>query len=79
MGYQRAPSAADQMVGRNIRRIRCEKGISAEEVASYCGGQSLYLPAIEAGLVRPSAMTLLSLAEVLKCKLSDMFVPATSS
>jgi len=77
MGYERTPSAADKLVGRNIRRIRREKGMTVEEIGSYFGGESLYLPAIEAGLVRPSATTLLSLADALKCKLSDLFVSPT--
>jgi len=50
------------MVGRNVLRIRLEKGLSQEELAARSGFNQHYISELEAGKRNPTAMSLYELA-----------------
>jgi transcriptional regulator with XRE-family HTH domain len=65
---------ADQLVSKNIRMRRHARGLSTGELSLVLGRHCRNLAAIESGAMRPSAITLLTLAKTLDCRLSDFFV-----
>ena len=50
------------MVGRNVLRIRLEKGLSQEELAARSGFNQHYISELEGGKRNPTAMSLYELA-----------------
>ena len=50
------------MVGRNVLRIRLEKGLSQEELAARSGFNQHYVSELEAGKRNPTAMSLYELS-----------------
>jgi len=55
-------SEAGLLLGERVRLIRCEKGLSIQELASRAGISASYLGEIERGVVYPSLNTLKNLA-----------------
>jgi transcriptional regulator with XRE-family HTH domain len=74
MLYEQNTSMADKIVSRNIRNRRQQRGLSATDIGARLGESECSFDEIEAGLRRPKAVTLLVLAKLLQCKLSDFFV-----
>lgn len=58
--------------GRTLRRLRTERGISQEQLASASGLDRTYISLLERGLRQPSLSTLLRLSRVLRLTLSEM-------
>ena len=54
-----------QQVGRNLKRIRKEKGMSQEELAFESGLHRTYISGIERGARNPTVLILARLAETL--------------
>lgn len=54
-----------RLVGRNVRRIRLEKGLSQEQFAEASGFTQQYLSGLENGRRNPTIVTLYELAQAL--------------
>lgn len=54
-----------RLVGRNVRRIRLEKGLSQEQFAEASGFTQQYLSGLETGRRNPTIVTLYELASAL--------------
>lgn len=54
-----------RLVGRNVRRIRLEKGLSQEQFAEASGFTQQYLSGLENGRRNPTIVTLYELASAL--------------
>jgi transcriptional regulator with XRE-family HTH domain len=55
-----------QILGRNIRRLRSEKGMSQEELALETGMKRSYVSDMERGTRNPSVKALARLAKALR-------------
>ena len=60
-------------LGNNIRYFRKEKNLSQEELAFRISSARNYIGCIERAEKIPSLTTILDIAIVLECKLSDLF------
>lgn len=58
-------SAVAQQVGRNVRRLRMERGVNLSDLAGSAGISLAMLSRLEKGDVTPSLETLVALAEAL--------------
>ena len=54
-----------QLVGRNVRRIRQEKGLTQEQLAELSGFSQQYLSGLEQGRRNPTIVSLYELATAL--------------
>lgn len=54
-----------RLVGRNVRRIRLEKGLTQEAFAERSGFSQQYLSSLERGRRNPTIVTLFELASAL--------------
>ena len=54
-----------KLVGRNVARIRREKGLTQEEVEARSGFSQQYLSSLERGRRNPTVITLSELARAL--------------
>jgi transcriptional regulator with XRE-family HTH domain len=54
-----------RLVGRNVRRVRLEKGLSQERFAELSGFTQQYLSGLENGRRNPTIVTLYELARAL--------------
>jgi len=66
----------EQMIARQIRRIRNEKGLTLEEVAKRTGFTKGLLSKIENNKVSPPVSTLATIARALNVSMGDFFSPA---
>jgi transcriptional regulator with XRE-family HTH domain len=64
------------MVGRNVLRIRLEKGLSQEELAARSGFNQHYISELEAGKRNPTAMSLYELSVGLGVPPADIMTVA---
>ena len=62
-------------VGRNVRRIREQKGITQEQLAELSGFSQQYLSGLERGLRNPTIVTLYELAQTLGVSHVDLVKP----
>lgn len=53
------------LVGRNVRRVRIEKGLTQEELAERAGTSQFYISSLESGRRNPTVVTVASLAKAL--------------
>ena len=60
-------------LGRRVRALRGERGISGRALASQIGVTSGFISQLEAGTVSPSVATLVKLAAVLDVGVGDLF------
>ncbi len=60
-------------VGKNIARIRKEKGLSQEELAFECDLHRTYISGIERGIRNPAIVNLDKIAKVLKVSVKEFF------
>jgi transcriptional regulator with XRE-family HTH domain len=65
---------ARRAVGWNVRRLRAERGFSIESLAGEAEVDESHVARIERGTVNPSVDVLERLAQVLKVKLSELFI-----
>jgi len=54
-----------KLVGRNVARLRREKGLTQEDVAARSGFSQQYLSSLESGRRNPTVITLYELAQAL--------------
>jgi transcriptional regulator with XRE-family HTH domain len=52
-----------RLVGRNFARIRCEKGLTQEQVEELSGFSQQYISGLEQGRRNPTVVTLYELAQ----------------
>ena len=64
-----------KLVGRNVRRIRQQKGITQEQLAELSGFSQQYLSGLERGLRNPTIVTLYELAQTLGVSHLDLVKP----
>ena len=53
------------LVGRNVRRVRIEKGLTQEELAERAGTSQFYVSSLEAGRRNPTVITVANFAQAL--------------
>jgi transcriptional regulator with XRE-family HTH domain len=63
-----------QAIGRRIKRIRSEKGISQTVLAKGCNFERAAMSRIESGKVNPTLSTLFKISNFLKVEVADFFV-----
>lgn len=61
-----------QQVGRNLKRIRKEKGWSQEELAFESGLHRTYISGIERGARNPTVLILAKIADTLEVSVSEL-------
>ena len=66
-------TTVSKKIGRRIRQIRIEKGLTQEKLALDAGLNRAYIGYIERGERNPSTETLAKIAKVLKVPLKDFF------
>jgi DNA-binding Xre family transcriptional regulator len=59
-------------IGVNIRKIRCEKRISQQDLAAACNFEKSNMSRIEAGRTNLTIGTLLKICEALGVRLTDV-------
>ncbi len=69
-------AAALSRLADTIRSCRRERQMSQEDVAFNSGVSLRHLQSLESGLLNPSYMTLLKIAEALDSRLSDIIEKA---
>jgi transcriptional regulator with XRE-family HTH domain len=60
------------VLGRRVRRLRNEAGLSQASVAEHCGIFRTYLSRIENGTANPTVTVLVALATALDVGLADL-------
>lgn len=66
------------LVGRNVRRIRLEKGLTQEQFADSSGFSQQYISGLERGQRNPTVVTLFELAQALGVSHMDLVRPSRS-
>lgn len=64
-----------KLVGRNLARIRREKGLTQERLAELSGYTQQYLSGIEQGQRNPTIVTLFEIASALGISHVDLVAP----
>jgi len=67
-----ARTSAKQKLGKNLARIRREKGITQERLQELSGLDRGYISGVERGVRNPSIRNIEKLAKALKVKVSDL-------
>ncbi len=63
-----------QLLGRNVRKLRTEKGLSQEELAFRAGMKRSYLSDLERGTRNPTVRALARLAMALETDPSNLLI-----
>ena len=73
--YQRPMTETEifRKLGKRIRTIRQEKGITQNELAKICGFEKASMSRIESGLANPTTRTLYKISKALDVALGDFF------
>jgi transcriptional regulator with XRE-family HTH domain len=66
-------SNINKIFGRNVARLRIQKGFSQEEFAFKCGVHRTYIGAIERGEKSPTLNTILKISRGLNLKMSELW------
>ena len=64
-----------ELVGRNVRRLRQEKGLTQEQLADLSGFSQQYISGLEQGRRNPTIVTIYELATVLGVSHLDLVAP----
>ena len=64
-----------KLVGRNVKRIRLETGLTQEEFAEKSGFSQRYISGLERGSCNPTVVSLFELAQVLGVIPADLLRP----
>jgi transcriptional regulator with XRE-family HTH domain len=64
-----------RLVGRNVRRLRGEMGLTQEAFAVRSGFSQQYVSDLERGLRNPTVVTLFELAQALGVTPADLVTP----
>jgi transcriptional regulator with XRE-family HTH domain len=66
---------ARELVAWNVRRLRVDRGISAEILAADAAVDRAYMSQIERGIANPTVDVLERIATVLRVGMVELFVP----
>ena len=66
------------LVGRNVRRIRQEKGLTQEQFSDISGFTQQYISGLERGQRNPTIVTLYELAQALGVSHTELVKPTRS-
>ena len=64
-----------KLVGRNVSRIRREKGLTQEQLADTSGYSQQYISSLERGRRNPTVITLFELAKALGVSHVELVAP----
>lgn len=64
-----------KLVGRNVRRIRIEKGLTQEQLAERAGVSQFYISLLETGGRNPTVVSLWELSQALGVSHVDLVMP----
>ncbi len=64
-----------KLVGRNVNRLRLEKGLTQEAFAEKSGFSQQYISGLEQGKRNPTVVSLWELAQALGVKPVDLLTP----
>ncbi len=64
-----------RLVGRNVRRIRLEKGLTQEQFSERSGFTQQYLSDLERGRRNPTVVTLFELSQALEVEPISLIKP----
>jgi transcriptional regulator with XRE-family HTH domain len=64
-----------KLVGRNVKRIRQEKGLTQEQLADLSGFSQQYISGLEQGRRNPTIVTIYELAAALAVGHMDLVQP----
>lgn len=67
-----ARTSVKQKLGKNLARLRREKGITQERLQDLSGLDRGYISGVERGVRNPSIRNIEKLAKALKVKVSDL-------
>ena len=67
-----ARTSVKQKLGKNLKRIRNEKGITQEKLEELSGLDRGYISGVERGVRNPSIKNIEKLARALKISVSDL-------
>lgn len=65
-----------KLVGQNFARIRCEMGLTQEQIEERSGFSQQYLSGLEQGRHNPTVVTLYDLVQALGVSHIDLLKPA---
>lgn len=63
----------EEIVGKNIRRLRKARGVTQEQLAAEAGMAMRYLSGVERGEENPTLRFLAKIADALEVPLTDLF------
>jgi len=66
-----------RLVGRNVRRIRLERGLTQEQFAERSGFSQQYISDLERGRRNPTIVSLFELAQALNSTPIDLLSPCS--
>jgi transcriptional regulator with XRE-family HTH domain len=64
-----------QLVGRNVRRLRLERGLTQEQLAELSGFSQFYISSLELGRRNPTIVSLFELAQALQSTPAELLMP----
>jgi transcriptional regulator with XRE-family HTH domain len=67
-----ARTSVNQKLGKNLKRIRNEKGVTQERLQELSGLDRGYISGVERGVRNPSMRNVEKLAKALKVSVSDL-------
>lgn len=73
MGSMLAKQRFTIILGKNIRRIREEKGMTQDELSAECNFYRTYINLVETAKRTPSSFSLYRIAKGLKVSISDLY------
>lgn len=65
-----------KLVGRNVKRVRLEKGLTQEDFADKSGFSQQYVSGLESGHRNPTIVTLHELATALGVSVIELIQPS---
>lgn len=66
-----------KLVGRNVKRIRIEKGLSQERLSELSGFSQQYISGLEQGQRNPTIVSIYELAQALGVSHMDLVAPSS--
>jgi transcriptional regulator with XRE-family HTH domain len=64
-----------KLVGRNLRRVRLQKGLTQEELSAVSGFSQQYISGLERGHRNPTVVSVYELAQALDVNYLDLLKP----
>lgn len=64
-----------KLVGRNVRRLRLQKGLTQEELSAASGFSQQYISGLERGLRNPTVVSVYELAQAIGVNYLELMKP----